>query len=198
MGVAVVDDQRLVEPLGHLDVRAERLAPARPGRPRRCGSGRARSRRPRAPCRGPRPAARSRPAPRRAGPRPRAAAPRWGAGRPRRRAASCAAAASTAQRAPGRSQPICTIRGDADGGRRARGRPRCSASRRRRCRGGSGCRRPGAAAARAPAAGRSGRRLGSRPLGSVGRRQPELRDRLARSRVVHLAPRTRWTRCTRS
>ena len=72
--------------------------------------------------------------------------------------ASCAAAASTAQRAPGRSQPICTIRGTPTAAAAAR-RPPCRASRRRRCRGGSGCRRRGAAAVRgrAVARGRAGR-----------------------------------------
>ena len=100
----------------------------------------------------------------------RAAAPRSGAARrrPRRRRAS--RATSTDQRAPGRSQPICTIRVDAD--RRGRGR----APRRRpsqlvavaRCRGGSGCRRPGpqrlrarrAAASRVRRRGRRARRAG--------------------------------------
>ncbi len=40
----------------------------------------------------------------------RPGAPRWGAARPRRPAPACSAAASTAHRAPGRSQPICTMR----------------------------------------------------------------------------------------
>ena len=57
-----------------------------------------------------RPAARSRPARRRARrPRP-AAAPRWGAARPRRPGRRATSAASTAHRAPGRSQPIWTMR----------------------------------------------------------------------------------------
>ena len=63
-----------------------------------------------------------------------------------------------------RSQPICTIRVTPTGRRRQRRSPSStgSAPRRRggRCRGGCGCRRPGAAAARAPAGGRA---LGSRP-----------------------------------
>ena len=66
---------------------------------------------------------------------------------------------------PGRSQPICTIRGHPDrGGRRERlvGRQPGRRRARRRCRGGSGCPRPGAAAAPARAAG-CGR--GPRPAG---------------------------------
>ena len=60
VGVAVVDDQRLVEPLGERRCGAGTTPPARPGPPRRCGSGRARSRPPRAPCRAPARAPRSR------------------------------------------------------------------------------------------------------------------------------------------
>ena len=120
VGVAVVDDQRLVEPLGHRDVRAERAAPAPRGRPRRCGSGRGRSPRPRAPCRAP-------------GQRldlgerlvegAGSAASRGaslGCRATPATSASYVAAASTAHRAPGRSQPICTILGTPTAAARAR------------------------------------------------------------------------------
>ena len=110
VGVAVVDDQRLAVPLGHLDVRPEGRLLHVAARPARCGSGRARSppRRVRR-CRPP--GRRSRPGPRRARRPRRAAAPRWGAARRPRRPRRAACAVSTAQRAPGRSQPICTMRG---------------------------------------------------------------------------------------
>ena len=134
----------------------------------------------------PRPAPRSRPAPRRARPAPRAAAPRWGAARPPRRSRRASRAASTAQRAPGRSQPICTIRvtptaaacasASSVVSQRRPGRPD-----RRRCRGGSGCPRPGAAAAPAPEAGCGrGRRHGG--CGSVRSRR---RLRAGRGGLVH-------------
>ena len=111
VGVAVVDDQRLVRAAWRGRCAAGTTRPGRPGRPRRCGSGRGRSRRRHAPCRAPGRGARSRPSPRRGCRRRPAAAPRWGAGRRPATSASCVAATSTAHRAPGRSQPICTIRG---------------------------------------------------------------------------------------
>ena len=85
--------------------------PAPPGPPRRCGSGRARSRPRPAPGRGPAPAARSRRAPRRACRPRRSRGASLGCRATPATRASCVAAASTAHRAPGRSQPICTIRG---------------------------------------------------------------------------------------
>ena len=57
-----------------------------------------------------RPAARSRPAPRRARPAAASRGASLGCSATPATSASCAAAASTAHRAPGRSQPICTIR----------------------------------------------------------------------------------------
>ena len=155
--VAVVDHQRLVEPLGQVDVPAEATRPAPPGPPRRCGSGRARSRRPRGPCRVLAASRSISASAASSSPARRAGAPRWGAARRRRPGRRASPAASTAQRAPGRSQPICTIRVTSDrGGRgdRVLGGEPVVALARRRCRGGSGCRRPGAAAARAPAGGR--------------------------------------------
>ena len=101
-----------------------------------------------------------------------AAAPRWGAARRRPRARRALAAASTAQRAPGRSQPICTIRVTPTAAASVeRRRAGAAHRRRRRCRGGSGCRRPGAAAARAPAAARGRAGVGlllGRGTGAVG------------------------------
>ena len=139
------------------------------------------------PVAGPAPAARSRPAPRRACPPRRAAAPRWGAA-PRRRPAR---RASRRPRPPsgrraGRSR---SARSGARRPRRPRRAPRRSASQassgRRRCRGGSGCRRPGAAAARAPAAapGRGGGRVRSSVRGAgAGRAARSRRAPHARSR----------------
>ena len=109
--VAVVDDQRLAVPLAPSRCARGRTPPApRPSGPVRKWSSpvsptaRTSLRR--------RPARRSRPARRRARPAVgRAAAPRWGAARLRPRSRRALAAVSTAQRAPGRSQPICTIRG---------------------------------------------------------------------------------------
>ena len=159
VGVAVVDDQRLVEPLGDVDVAAEALLLRRPPLRRRCGRCRARSRRPRAPCRGPAPAARS--PPERLVERRRLGQPRRLVGVQRdagdeRVVLGCGLRPPSARRA-GRS------RSARSGARRPRqprrSRPRWRSSRRRRCRGGSGCRRPGAAAARGPvgARGRGGR-----------------------------------------
>ena len=107
--VAVVDDQRLVQALGQVDVPAEAVLLRGPTLGVRCGSGRARSPPPPGPARGSR-APRSRPSAARAHRARPGAAPRWGAARPRPPPTRCAVAASTAQRAPGRSQPIWTMR----------------------------------------------------------------------------------------
>ena len=133
--------------------------PAPPAPPRRCGSGRGRSPPPPAPCRGRRRAPRSRPSPRRAPARP-AGAPRWGAARRRRpaRRTSPPPRPPSARRA-GRSR---SARSGARRRRRPRRAPPSTGSAlvvAARCRGGSGCRRPGAAAAPARAGGRA---LGSR------------------------------------
>ena len=109
VGVAVVDDQGLVQPLGEVDVAPERLLLHGPPLLGRCGSGP-----------GPSP---PRPAPvvrsgqpldlrhrRRRGPSTRGAS--LGCSATPATTRGCRAAASTAQRAPGRSQPICTMRGD--------------------------------------------------------------------------------------
>ena len=83
VAVAVVDLQRAVEPLGEVDVPAERLLLAGTALRRRCGSSRARSPRRRAPAAARR-AARSRRRPRRDHRSAPAPAPRSGAARRRR------------------------------------------------------------------------------------------------------------------
>ena len=123
-------------------------------RPRgRCGSSRARSRRPPGPAQSARRVARSRPARRRA-PRPSpASGPRWDGCATPATIASNAVAVSTAQaHRAGRSRSARS--GAPRRSRRARAPSSVRASRRRpRCRGDSGCRRPAPAAGPAAAGG---------------------------------------------
>ena len=90
--------------------RAERLAPGRPGPPRRCGSSRARSPPPRAPGRSDAASASISSSASSSSPAAASRGASLGCSATPATIASCSAAASTAQRAPGRSQPICTIR----------------------------------------------------------------------------------------
>ena len=189
VGVAVVDHQRLVEPLGEVDVPPERLDLRGPARPRRCGSGRGRSPPPPGPCRAPAPAPRSRPAPRR-GCRPAASRGRL-VGVQRDPGDQGVVGRRRLDRPPGARQVAADLHdpGDADAPRRPRARRRRRASRRRRrCRGGSGCRRPGAAAAPAPAGARGcgGHRSSPRwaPAGGWARRSARSPDRAIRARIA--------------
>ena len=158
VGVAVVDHQRAVEPLGQLRRARGTTPPGRRGPRARCGSGRARSPPPPAPGRCSRPGGVPPRAPRRAGPAASSSGASLGCSATPATTWSWAAAVSHRPPRARRSQPICTTRvtptaaasgeGVGDGERRlvAAGR----------CRGGSGCPRPGAAAAPA-AAGRPAR-----------------------------------------
>ena len=188
VGVAVVDDQRLVEPLGEVDVPAEGLDLRRPpvlagaevvepGLPDRAHL-----------------VVRLREqldllhAPRRGSRRRPAAAPRWGAARHRRPAASWVRAASTAQCAPGQVTADLHDPGDPDGSRPRRSRPRrpnqSSPSAMSRwqwlsttgCGSGSGAGRPLAVAARAALL------LGRRP--APGRLVASSRREAIRARIA--------------
>ena len=190
VGVAVVDDQRLVEPLGQVDVPAERLVLRGPALRRRCGSGRARSRRPRAPCRAPA-ASRSISASASSS-RPSAASRGASLGC----SATPATSASCARRRLDRPPRAGQVAADLHDPRVRRPRRRAASAsstgsagrrRRRRCRGGSGCRRPGAAAARAAAGarGRDAAPARRRPTGSASARSSRPSSAHAVHRVVH-------------
>ena len=169
--VAVVDDQRLAEPLGQVDVPPERLRPAPPGpsSPVRKWSSpvspTARTSRARR-------ASRSISAQRvveLAGRRE----PRRLVGVQRHPGDDAVELVGRLDRPAGasRSQPICTMRGTptaAAARQRVLGASRLAV---RRSRGGSGCRRPGAAAARARAGGRRSRAAPPSPRSPRGSRR---------------------------